>query len=87
MDISVKNAFEKLIKACERVDALQQKQKNGLSLKRLLAADIHAFICLISKSGAEERYSYFNEVYQGGAYPSSELDRTEQMVCPEHLLF
>ncbi len=74
MDISVKNAFDKLIKACERIDSLQQKQKRGLSLKRLLAEDIHAFICLISKSGAEERYSYFNEVYQGGAYPSSELD-------------
>ena len=74
MDVSVKNAFEKLTKACERVDSLRQKQKNGLSLKRLLAEDIYAFICLISKSGTEERYSYFNEVYQGGAFPSSELN-------------
>lgn len=74
MDFSVKNAFEKLVKACERVDSVRIKQKDELSLKRLLAEDIHAFICLISKSGAEERYSYFNEVYQGGAYPSSELD-------------
>lgn len=77
MDISVKNAFEKLTKACERVDSLRQKQKNGLSLKRLLAEDIHAFICRISNSGAEKRYSYFNEVYQGGAYPSSELGCTK----------
>ena len=77
MDVSVKSSFDKLTKACERVDSLRQKQKNGLSLKRLLAEDIYAFICLISKSGAEERYSYFNEVYQGGAYPSSELNRTE----------
>lgn len=77
MDVSVKSAFDKLTKACERIDSLRQKQKNGLSLKRLLAEDIYAFICLISKSGAEERYSYFNEVYQGGAYPSSELDCTE----------
>lgn len=74
MDVSVKNAFEKLTKACERVDSLRQKQKNGLSLKRLLAEDIYAFICLISKSGTEERYIYFNEVYQGGAFPSSELN-------------
>ena len=77
MDVSVKSAFDKLTKACERVDSLRQKQKNGLPLKRLLAEDIYAFICLISKSGAEERYSCFNEVYQGGAYPSSELDRTD----------
>jgi len=76
MDISVKNAFEKLTKACEQVDSFRQKQKNEPSLKRLLAEDIHAFICMISKSGAEERYSYFNEIYQGGAFPSSELDCT-----------
>lgn len=44
MDVSVKNAFEKLAKACERVDSLRQKQKNGLFLKRLLAADIYTFI-------------------------------------------
>ena len=77
MDVSVKNAFEKLTKACERVDSLRQKKKNERSLKRLLAEDIHAFIHQISKSGAEERYAYFNEVYQGGAYPSSKLDCTE----------
>lgn len=71
MDISVKNAFEKLTKACERVDSIR---KNEISLKRLLAEDIYAFIGQISKSGAEERYDYFNELYQGGAYPSSELD-------------
>ena len=82
MDVSVKNAFEKLAKVCERVDSLRQKQKNGLSLKRLLAEDIHAFICRISNSGAEERYSYFNEVYQGGAYPSSELNCTEEGGLP-----
>ena len=82
MDVSVKNAFEKLAKACERVDSLRQKQKNGLFLKRLLAADIYAFICRISNSGAEERYSYFNEVYQGGAYPSSELNCTKEGGLP-----
>lgn len=76
MDVSVKNAFEKLTKACEQVDSFRQKQKNKLSLKRILAEDIHAFICIISKSGAEERYSYFNEIYQGGVFPSSELDYT-----------
>lgn len=82
MDVSVKSAFEKLTKACERVDSLRQKQKNELSLKRLLAEDIYAFIKLISKVGAEERYSYFNEVYQGGGYPASELDCTKKDALP-----
>ena len=82
MDVSVKNAFEKLTKACERVDSLRQKQKNEIPLKRLLAEDIHAFICRISNYGAEERYRYFNEVYQGGAYPSSELDCAKEDDLP-----
>ena len=82
MDVSVKNAFEKLTKACERIDSLRQKQKNEIPLKRLLAEDIYAFIYMISNSGAEERYNYFNEVYQGGAYPSSELDCFEEDGLP-----
>lgn len=82
MDITVKNAFEKLTKACERVDSLRQKQKNELSMRRLLAEDVHVFISKISRSGAEERYSYFNEVYQGGAYPSSELKCIQEEGLP-----
>lgn len=74
MDVFVKNAYQKLSKACERVESLRKKQKNELPLKRLLAEDIHDFIYMISKSGAEKRYHYFNEVYQGGAYPSSNLE-------------
>ena len=82
MDISVKSTFDKLTKACERVDSFRQKQKNELPLKWLLAEDIYDFINLISTSGAGERYSYFNEVYQGGAYPLSELDRADASGFP-----
>ena len=82
MDVSVKNAFDKLTKACDRVDSLRHRQKNEVSLKRLLAEDIFSFICMISKFGAEERYNYFNEVYQGGAYPLSELGRTKESGLP-----
>ena len=82
MDITVRNAFEKLTKACERVDSLRQKQKNELSMRRLLAEDIHVYISQISRSGAEERYNYFNEVYQGGAYPSSELKCIQEEGLP-----
>lgn len=73
MDISVMNAYQKLVKVCERIDSLRKKKKNEIPLNNLLAEDIHAFICVISKSGAEKRYNYFNEVYQGGAYPASDL--------------
>ena len=74
MDISVRNAYQKLAKACDRLDSMSKRQKNEKLLKRLLAEDIYTFICLISKSGAEKRYHYFNEIYQGGAYPSSDLE-------------
>lgn len=73
MDISVMNAYQKLIKVCERIDSLQKKEKNEISLNKLLAEDIHSFICMISRSGAEKRYNYFNEVYQDRAYPASDL--------------
>ena len=73
MDVTVKNAFDKLTQACERIDSLRRGEKNEGTLKRLLALDVRDFITRISNSGAEERYNYFNEVYQGGAYPSSEL--------------
>ena len=70
MNISVKNAYRKLTKLCERVESLQ---KYDGSLKKFLAEDIYTFIHVLSKSGAERRYNYFNEIYQGGAYPSSDL--------------
>lgn len=71
MNVSVKNAYRKLTKVCERVESLQ---KNDGSLKKLLAEDIYTFIHVLSKSGAEKRYNYFNEVYQDGAYPASDLE-------------
>lgn len=73
MDISVMNAYQKLIKVCERIDSMKKREKNEVPLTRLLAEDIHDYIHRISKSGAEKRYNYFNEVYQGGAYPASDL--------------
>ena len=89
MDISVMNAYQKLIKACERIDSLRKKEKNEISLDKLLAEDIHDFICMISRSGAEKRYNYFNEVYQGGAYPASDLlcsnkDELPSVFCALH---
>lgn len=85
MDISVHNSFEKLVKACERIDSLQKKQSSVPSLKNILAGDIHAFIILISKNAAEERYEYFNKLYQKGAYPSCDLEHMEPDDVPAAL--
>lgn len=85
MDIAVHNSFEKLVKACERIDSLQKKQSSAFSLKNILAEDIHAFIILISKNAAEERYEYFNKVYQKGAYPACNLKCAEPDDVPASL--
>lgn len=82
MDVSIRNSYQKLTKTCDQIESLQKRQKNVLSLKRLLAEDIHAFINSISKSGAEKRYNYFNEVYQNGAYPLSKLECSSTDALP-----
>ena len=70
MDISVKNAYDRLTSACNSVNRLQQKESE--KRKEQLAADIYGFISRISKANAKERYAYFDEVYQNGKYPYPE---------------
>ena len=63
MDITVKTAYDRLLSACESIEALQQEKKTAPA-RKTLAGDIYAFICYISKESPEERYDYFNKVYQ-----------------------
>lgn len=70
MDISVKNAYDRLASACDSVNRLQQKESE--KRKEQFAADIYGFISRISKANAKERYAYFDEVYQNGKYPYPE---------------
>ena len=60
MDISVKNAYDRLTSACNSVNRLQQKESE--KRKKQLAADIYGFISQISKANAKERYAYFDEI-------------------------
>lgn len=71
MDISVKNEYDRLSTACETIELLSSTTET--SLMRLLAEDVFAFISLISKKNAKERYDYFDAVYQGGNYSSSTI--------------
>ena len=71
MDISVKNEYDRLSTACETIELLSSTTET--SLMRLLAEDVFAFISLISKKNAKERYDYFDAVYQGGNYSSSTM--------------
>lgn len=64
MDISVKNAYDTLAKTCKGTKSTPLNQ---------LAIDIYGYIRYVSKRGAGQRYNYFNEVYQNGAYPLSDI--------------
>ena len=90
MDITVKSMFEKLVAVCSSIDNFSD-QKKALSAKmvRMLSEDVLAFIQRCSTSNAEERYDYFNKVYQGGRFPLSTLsvkDNEEPPACFAALL-
>ena len=81
MDVAVKTAYDRLLSACDRVDALQGTKKD-VHLRQILAGDIHSFICSISKAGEEERYDYFNKVYQNDEYVTSALTTASTDILP-----
>ncbi len=73
MDITVKQAYDRLLAACESIDALEPANIERRGWRDDLAEDVYTFICHISNNCADERYAYFNEVYQGGAYPETAI--------------
>ena len=88
MDITVKQAFEKLQSACAGIESTRSSKEKGVgrALHRILAEDIYSFIERISIYGAAERYDYFNQVYQGGQYPYSGFQRSTSGELPECLM-
>lgn len=73
MDVNVSAAHSKLLRACEQIDSHDAGHDGTLPMTCLLARDVYDFIHLISLTGAEARYEYFDEVYQGGAYALRDL--------------
>lgn len=75
MNITVKNAFDKLAAVCAGIDDSQNlKKASSERMTKMLAEDVLAFIRRCSTSNAEERYDYFNKVYQEGSFPLSALN-------------
>ena len=68
MDLDLKNLLVKLFTAIDSAEPIITKKGKAQSVKNLIAADIFSLIHMISKSGAEERCSYFNKAYLGGKY-------------------
>ena len=83
MDITIKNAYEKLVTVFDGIEKASHAAGSKYSLKEVLAGDIYHFIRYISKSGAEFRYSYFNQVYQDGRYNADSLPSGNDGSIPE----
>ena len=66
MEIDVKNALNKLLAACDAVDA--ENSGSLQMIKKEVVADILTFIRLISKNGAAERIQLFKTIYLDGDY-------------------
>lgn len=82
MDITVKNAYDKLVTGCDSVSRLCSGN-SGKSIRELLAEGIYDFICYISASGSEARYDFFNKIYSNGRYPITERKCSDEFHLPE----
>ena len=75
MEIDVKNALNKLLAACDAIDA--EKGDDSRKIKNDVITDILSFIRTISNAGATERIELFKTIYLDGDYESeSDLDNT-----------
>ena len=77
MDVTVKQAYDRLVAACGRVENLKMFFDGEDGIRKALAADVFSFIQHISKNNAEDRYNRFNIEYQGESYPLKKLKDTK----------
>ena len=66
MEIDVKNALNKLLAACDAIDA--EINDGSQMIKKDVVADIISFIRAISKADAAERVQLFKTMYLDGDY-------------------
>ena len=73
MDVCVKQAYDRLVTICDKVEDLDFFSSGKDDIRRVLAEDIFCFIKRISKDNAEDRYCCFDTEYQNNAYPIQNL--------------
>lgn len=83
MDIAVREALDKLIRACETADEKLGNRKNDNSLLQLVLQDVYAFINTISLRQAEERYQYFCKCYQYDACSTAGVNPLKGKELPD----
>ena len=84
MNIDVKNALDRVLNACEKIESISTKDKEFRLIKEYVVEDIYDFINAISLTGAEERFQYFDAVYLNGAF-SDHAFEDNQRIIPKSL--
>ena len=68
MNIDVKNALDRVLNACEKIESMSSKDERFQLITEYVVEDVFDFINAISLTGAEERFQYFDVVYLNGAF-------------------
>lgn len=80
MEIDVRNALNRLLAACDAIDA--ENTDSSRKVKDAVVADIFSFIRAISNSGSEERIELFKTMYLDGDYEKADASTTVGSAVP-----
>ena len=81
MDVSVKQAYDRLITVCNSLDDIKQFEWTK-EIRRNIAEDVYGFIKLISKKNADDRYYSFDKECQNNQYPNVDMIEIEPGSVP-----
>ena len=66
MNVDIKNALDKLLLACDHIQAVAPENNDAKNIRNLVVADIFGFIDTISLAKADERKNIFANTYLDG---------------------
>lgn len=66
MNVDIKNALDKLLLACDHIQAVVPENNDAKNIRNLVVADIFGFIDTISLAKADERKNIFANTYLDG---------------------
>lgn len=75
MNIDVKNALDRVLNACNKINSMSIKNEKFHLITEYVVEDIFDFINVISLAGAEERFQYFDEVYLNGTFSNHTFEK------------
>lgn len=87
MNIDVKNALDRVLSACNKIKSVSIKDEKIHLITEYVVEDIFDFINVISLTGAEERFQYFDEVYLDGTFSDHTFEKKQNNVPKSLQLF